>query len=120
MGVFRVPVEIGDLDGTRFERIEALVDTGASYTMLPASILHGLGIAPYRTLSFTLADGSAKEYELGQAMVRINGDSAPTIVVFGDRRHACSTSRLICPRGIGTQSQSTRRTIGNYRRIPVA
>ena len=32
MGVFRVPVEIGDLDGTRFERIEALVDTGASYT----------------------------------------------------------------------------------------
>ena len=84
MGVFRVPAEIGDLDGTRFERIEALVDTGASYTMLPASILHRLGIAPYRTLSFTFADGSAKEYELGQAMVRINGDSAPTIVVFGE------------------------------------
>ena len=84
MDVFRVPVEIGNLDGTRFERIEALVDTGASYSILPASILRGLGIVPYRTLPLTLADGSVKEYELGQAMVRINGDPAPTIVVFGE------------------------------------
>ena len=61
-----------------------MVDTGASYSILPASILRGLGIVPYRTLPLTLADGSVKEYELGQAMVRINGDPAPTIVVFGE------------------------------------
>ena len=84
MGVFRVSVDIGDLDGTCFERIEALVDTGASYSILPASVLRGLGIVPYRTLPLTLADGSVREYELGQAMVRVDGVSAPTIVVFGE------------------------------------
>ena len=83
MGVFNVSIEVGDLGSTRFETIEAMVDTGASYSILPASFLHGLGIAPYRTLPLTLADGSVREYELGHAMVRINGDAAPTIVVFG-------------------------------------
>ena len=84
MGVFRVPIEIGDLAGTRFEEIEAMVDTGASYSVLPASFLRRLGIVPYGSIPMTLADGSVREYQLGHAMARINGDSAPTIVVFGD------------------------------------
>ena len=79
----RVPIEIGDLAGTRFETIEAMVDTGASYSVLPASLLRRLGIVPYGTIPMTLADGSVREYELGHAMVRIDGDAAPTIVVFG-------------------------------------
>ena len=82
-GVFSVPIEIGDLASTRFDCLEAMVDTGASYSILPASFLHRLGIVPYRTLPLTLADGSVIEYELGHAMVRIDGNAAPTIVVFG-------------------------------------
>ena len=84
MGVFRVPIEIGDPAGTRFETIEAMVDTGASYSVLPASFLNRLGIVPYGAIPMTLADGSVKEYELGHAMAKIDGNSAPTIVVFGD------------------------------------
>ena len=84
MGVFRVPIEIGDPAGTRFETIEAMVDTGASYSVLPASLLHRLGIVPYGAIPLTLADGSVREYELGHAMAKIDGNSAPTIVVFGD------------------------------------
>ena len=84
MGVFSVPIEIGDLASTRFETIEAMVDTGASYSVLPASFLHRLGIVPYAVIPLTLADGSVREYELGHAMARIDGNSAPTIVVFGD------------------------------------
>ena len=30
MGTFQVVLEVGDLDGQRFERVEALVDTGAA------------------------------------------------------------------------------------------
>lgn len=84
MGTFTVPIEIGNSDGTRFERVDALVDTGASYTFLPASTLRDLGIKPYRILPFTLADGKTKNYEIGHAIIRINGDSVPTIVAFGD------------------------------------
>ena len=84
MGVFRVPIEIGDPAGNRFEEIEAMVDTGASYSVLPASLLHRLGIVPYGAIPMTLADGSIREYELGHATAKIDGNSAPTIVVFGD------------------------------------
>ena len=34
MGVFSTPIEIGDPRGTRFEQVDALVDTGATFTML--------------------------------------------------------------------------------------
>ncbi len=32
MGTFRYAIKIGRLDGTRFEPVEALVDTGATCT----------------------------------------------------------------------------------------
>ena len=35
-----------------------LVDTGATYTMLPTSVLRGLGVRPLTTETFELADGS--------------------------------------------------------------
>ena len=76
-------IKVSDLAGTRFEKVEALANTGESYTILPASILRGLGIAPYRTLPLTLADGIVSECELGHSMVRIDGNTAPTIDVFG-------------------------------------
>ena len=60
------------------------MDTGASYSILPASMLRRLGIEPYGAISLTLADGSVKEYELGHATAKIDGNSAPTTVVFGE------------------------------------
>ena len=44
MGVFSTPIEVGDSEGTRFEWFDALVDTGATYTMLPSSVLEDLGV----------------------------------------------------------------------------
>ena len=90
MGVFRVPVEIGGLDGTRFERIEALVDTDASYYHTTCFCTPWLGDCSL-TERFPLTrwlTAALREYELGQAMVRVDGVSAPTIVVFGEEEHA--------------------------------
>ena len=39
MGTFRIPVEIGDQAGVRFDTVEALVDTGATYTWIPRDVL---------------------------------------------------------------------------------
>ena len=54
MGTFAVSIEVGDPEGRRYEQFEALVDTGASYTFLPASMLRSLGIKPHRTLPLSL------------------------------------------------------------------
>ena len=84
MGVFSVRIEIGDSEGRRFEWFDALVDTGATYTMLPRSVLEGLGVKPGWNRTFGLADGSTRDYDMAHATVRLDGVAAPTIVVFGD------------------------------------
>ena len=48
MGTFNANIEIGSPDGSRFETVNALVDTGSSLTAIPAPILHRLGVTPHR------------------------------------------------------------------------
>ncbi len=84
MGTFTIPIEVGDTEGRRFERFDALVDTGAFYTMLPASVLHRLGVEPEESNSFELADGSVRVFSLGEIRVRIDGREVSTVIIFGD------------------------------------
>lgn len=84
MDTFSVPMEVGTLDGQSYETIEALVDTGASYTVAPAGLLNRLGITPREHIEFELADGRIIELGIGEARVRIDGRDAVTLVVFGE------------------------------------
>ena len=84
MGVFKVPIEIGNFQASRFETVDALVDTGAIYTMMPRSVLAGLGIAPGWSRTFALADGREREFDMAHATVRLNGATVTTIAIFGE------------------------------------
>lgn len=84
MGTFRVELEIGDPAGRRFERVEALVDSGATYTTLSRSLLIRLGVELLSRGSFALADGRRTSREIGQTWVRLEGDRFIVPVVFGD------------------------------------
>ncbi len=86
MGTFRVTVAIGDPQGGQYTAVEALVDTGATYTTLPASILRGLGVVPHDRAEFELADGNVVERDIGRTWVRIDGKTDIVPVVFGDER----------------------------------
>ncbi len=63
--------------------LNALVDTGSFFTMVPASVLSSLGIKPHRTVGVTLADGRVTQTNLGEAKATINGESVNTLVLFG-------------------------------------
>jgi clan AA aspartic protease len=82
MSVFSITVDIGDARGERFEPVPLIVDTGASYTTLPASLLRRLGVEPHARHRFVLADGTTVDNDIGRAWVRINGRTEVTIVVF--------------------------------------
>ena len=84
MGGFHVPIEVGDSRGERYESIDVLVDTGATYTILPASTLRRLEIEPEESGPFELADAGVRDFEIGQARVRVNGHEIATVVVFGE------------------------------------
>ena len=84
VGSFRVPLHIAHRRGGPFERIDALVDTGATYTWVPRTILQRLGVEPHQQRRFVLADGREVSYDVAWATVRIGDMSEPTLVVFGD------------------------------------
>jgi predicted aspartyl protease len=84
MGTFRAEIEVGAFEHERFEPVEVLVDTGATYTVLPRAFLEGLGVVPHTRAPFVIADGGEIELEIGRAWIRIDGRQEYSLVVFGD------------------------------------
>lgn len=83
MGTFRISAQIGSVTGAPFVPVDFLVDTGASYTQVPAALLNRLGVQPKGRRRFNLADGRQVVLDIGEARIRLNGDEGTTVVVFG-------------------------------------
>lgn len=83
MSTFTVSLQVGDLTGQQFTQVEALVDTGASDTMLPEDVLSRLGLEPVEQLPFQLADERVVQYRVGEARIRLDGRERTIPVVFG-------------------------------------
>ncbi len=84
MGTFRQIIQVGRLDGTACETVEALVDTGATYTWIPKPVLDRLGIALTTRRRLQLADGQVIEREAGPVLITVSGETVATICIFGD------------------------------------
>ena len=82
MGTFTVSIQVGDLAGQSFIDIEALVDTGSTYTSIPRDILAQLGIEVRVTRSFELADERIVEYPVGYSSIRLEEREIIAMVVF--------------------------------------
>lgn len=83
MGCFKCPMRLTSLDGEQTVDLEALVDTGAFYTFVPAPLLRQLGVQPTGDVALKLADGRSERYEVGHAWASVHGESVITLVVFG-------------------------------------
>ena len=84
MGTFTYPIEVISADGSASETIEATVDTGSTYTCLPAALLRRLGITPIERIKSEPADGSIVVDAVGEVRVRVAGVERSTIVIFTD------------------------------------
>ena len=84
MSTFSMPIEIAGPDRERFETVNALVGTNATYTMLPASLLTALGVSPIDKRWFRFQNGERIRMDIGEAVVRIDGRAQTNVVVFAD------------------------------------
>src|SRR5437867_3292119 len=65
--------------------IRMLVDTGATFSLIPAQLANALGIARLRrSIGVRLADGRRVRLRAGVAVVRIDGREAPMTVLVGE------------------------------------
>ena len=83
VGTFSVDFTIWNQDRTESRTLRGLVDTGASYTVVPESILDELGIERRRIRTFKLADGSRREMSLGMVTMELEGQIDDVHVAFG-------------------------------------
>lgn len=85
MGMFDVKVAVANLAApARAEEVSLLVDTGATLSWIPRSILEKLGVAAFSRLPFSLADGRRLERDITAVLLTINGRKAPVQVAFGE------------------------------------
>lgn len=83
MGAFAHPLTLIAASGER-RTVEALVDTGATFTSVPGNILRELGVEPRREVRLRLADGRSHAQQLGRVLIQLDGVEEVTFVVFGD------------------------------------
>lgn len=83
VGNFRVPIAVARLGSARFATLDALVDTGSTYTWIPRDVLLDLGIEPEEDWPFELADGRVAQYPVTEIQIRLEGREKQTLTVFG-------------------------------------
>ena len=84
MGTFSVSIGLAGLGRNNWITLDALVDTGASTTSLPSSILRELGVVSIMQKNFRFAQGEIRNLDIGQAFIRIEGQEFITQVVFNE------------------------------------
>ncbi len=84
MGTFTHTIEVAAAEVGPFVPVGTIVDTGATYTSLPRSVLQRLGVTPRGRRKFLLADGRPIERELATVTVRLEGEIQQTLCIVGD------------------------------------
>ncbi|MGD0697872.1 MAG: aspartyl protease family protein [Terriglobia bacterium] len=85
MGVFSVKLTIRNpAQPSKSEELEAMVDTGASYSWISSSRLAGLGIRPSRRMAFRTIEGRMIEREVAAVFVKVDGYTGGDNVVMAE------------------------------------
>jgi predicted aspartyl protease len=86
MGLTHVRASIANPANVRKSvELDFLVDSGAVYSVVPATTLRRIGIRPHSTLTFSLADGTRIRRRVGDAVFLIDGKRGASPVIFGAR-----------------------------------
>ena len=83
LGTFNADFVIRSPDRTQSRRLNGLVDTGATYPMVPASVLEELGVEREYDIPFNLADGSRVVLSVGMVPTEIEGRARRVYFAFG-------------------------------------
>ena len=76
-------VRLSNRDGDREREVQALVDTGAAYSVIPESILRDIGVEPTESISIRYADGRLDTRPMGEGKATVGDRSRDTLLIFG-------------------------------------
>ena len=74
-----------ELSADKAVTVRMLVDTGATFSLIPEALARAIGIKPLRRpVTVALADGRRVKLDPGTAIFRIGGREAPATILVGD------------------------------------
>ena len=82
MGTFTHPITLIGPSGSETETVDALVDTGATFTSIPSPILERLGVMPVRRIRLGLANGEVVEGSMGEVVAQLDGERSTIWCIF--------------------------------------
>lgn len=82
MGLTYIEGVVTGPTGTRTVRF--LVDSGASYTLLPHGDWQAIGLKPKREMAFTLADGTIIKRNISECHIALPQGEGHTPVILGE------------------------------------
>src|SRR6476660_3804289 len=89
MGITHVTLQVANpSDLERWESVECLVDSGATYSVIPTAVLNRLGIQPHAEQEFRLANGELIRRRKGIAAYRYLDRVDGAGVIFGEEGDA--------------------------------
>ncbi len=83
MGITYVEGSVRGPTGTG-ATVRFLVDSGATYSLLPKAAWERIGLAPRRRVTFTLADGTAIERDVSECYIVLPQGEGHTPVILGE------------------------------------
>lgn len=88
MGETVAKIKVSGLLPNGTAEFKAVVDTGATYTMLPKAALERLGIQPVRDVTLRLADGRTVTRFLANVLVELEGLTCANTILLGEEGDA--------------------------------
>jgi clan AA aspartic protease len=64
--------------------VKFLIDSGATYTLLPKAVWKRIGLKPKRQMAFTLADGTTVDRAVSEVHLKLSQGEAYTPVILGE------------------------------------
>jgi len=84
MGITYVEGQVKGSNGKE-ESIRFLVDSGATYSVLPQKIWQSIGLESQRKMSFSLADGTTVDRQVSEAFIKLPQGQAHSPVILGEK-----------------------------------
>jgi len=111
MPTFRKRVRFYNVTLSRSEEVDALVDTGASFSQIPGEVAARLGLTAFQVRHVRLANGLVVETGLANAFVELvdsPGPAADTVILGTQNAPALLGVHTLDSLGVGVDTDGTR------------
>lgn len=84
MGITRITAKVGS--GKTLLDVKFLVDSGATYSLLPKNIWEKLKLKPISEMEFSLADGTIIKRAISEVKIEYKGIGMTSPVILGEEK----------------------------------